>query len=94
MIRLSYPTLTAIAKALVEHRHTRAAAVTRWTSRRTDPYAASVAETYRAELAGVDAALLELQAAVPPYLSDFLKLQIDLINSTAAAPQPAHQEAP
>lgn len=93
-IGLTYPTMATIAKALLEHRTSRAKAVTHWQNCRCDPHAAEVAKSCRAELSSADLALVELQAVAPPYLSEFLKHQIDLIHPTAAAPQPANQEAP
>lgn len=92
MIRLSYPTLATIAHALLEHRASQAKAVAHWQGLGADPYKHEVAARCSTTLTEADNALRELQATAPPILSDFLKRQIDLIQTTTDT-QPINQEA-
>jgi hypothetical protein len=93
MIRLSYPTLAVMAKALLVHRAARADSLAYWQGCSKDPLAPEMAESCAVELAAVDNALREFQAAAPSYLSGFLQRQIDLIHPTTTVQQPSTQEA-
>jgi hypothetical protein len=97
MIRLTFPTLSAVAQALVAHRTAGAKALADWEHHHTKhggAVAADLVSHCRVKLAEIDAALLELQAVAPPFLNDFLKQQIDLIQRAAPTTQLSTQEQP
>lgn len=96
MIRLTFPTLSVIAQALVAHRATDAKALADWQHSHAingGAISADLVTHCGIQLAAIDSALLELQAVAPPFLCDFLKHQIDLIQQAAPTTQPT-QEAP
>ncbi len=96
MTGLTFPTLTAIAHSLVANRKFGATALAAWEGHHRKhgvPHAKEIAARCRTELAAIDNALLELQAVAPPFLNDFLKHQIDLIQQATPAAQPSTKEA-
>ena len=92
MSGLSFPTASAIAHALLAHRRATTSDLSFWNG-----YSSLHAKTFAAEctgdLARIDNALRDFQAAAPPSISLFLKMKIELIHPTVTAPQPSNQDA-
>lgn len=93
---LTFPTMSVIAQALVAHRATGAKALADWesSSEKGNALSAEVVAHCRLQLAAIDTALIELQSAAPPFISDFLKHQINLSQNAAPTTPPSNQEAP